>query len=489
MLFSVKNSLCFKTSADLVVYSFFEEEKLDATLLAHEVVAQLAKEKRITGKAKELTSVYLTNEKKTLTKVLFVGLGKRKDNKVTDSIESVIKRIKKSKAKTVSWNLLDKATDEVQIISLAEKVVYDFYEAIYDFNQYKTEKKDSVINSKIIFTLEDKALSKLVADKLKKVEPIAKAMKEAKDLANQPSNVCNARYIADKGIELTKFNKTLTATLYGEKELAELKMNSYLAVGRGSKNESVMTVLEYKGAKKANQKPIVLVGKGLTFDSGGISLKPGAGMEEMKYDMCGAATVYGVMKAIADLKLNVNVIGVMAGCENMPDSDAYRPGDILTSMSGKTIEVVNTDAEGRLVLCDVLTFVERFSPKCVIDIATLTGACIVALGHHYTAILGNNEALINDLLQASKQTNDKAWQLPIADEFQKQIKSTCADIVNSAGRDGGTITAACFLSQFTSKYQWAHLDIAGTSWKAGNKAGATGRPIPLLVQFIMNQMA
>lgn len=489
MLFSIKNSHGFKTSADLVIYSFFEDESIEDTFLAHDIVAKLVKEQKITGKAKEVTSIYLMNDENKLTKVLFMGLGKRESNLIEDSISQTMTQIENEKVKAISWNLLDKAKDEAQIETLSEKVVYDFYETIYQFNQYKTDDKDSAIDPKIELTIEDTKYLKLASDKVTTIELVAKAIKEAKDLANQPPNVCNARYLADKGIELTNDCNSLTATIYGEKELAELKMSSYLAVGRGSKNESIMTVLEYKGAKTANEKPIVLVGKGLTFDSGGISLKPGAGMEEMKYDMCGAATVYGVIKAISDLKLNINVIGVMAGCENMPDADSYRPGDILTSMSGKTIEVVNTDAEGRLVLCDVLTFVDRFSPKYVIDIATLTGACIVALGHHYTAVLGNDDLLINELLKASKESKDKAWQLPISDEFQKQIESTCADIQNSAGRDGGTITAACFLSKFTQKYQWAHLDIAGTAWKSGNKASATGRPIPLLVQFLMNQTA
>jgi leucyl aminopeptidase len=271
----------------------------------------------------------------------------------------------------------------------------------------------------------------------------------------------------------------------GEQEMAELGMNSYLAVARGSENEAMMAIIEYKG--NADAKPIVLVGKGLTFDSGGISIKPADGMDEMKYDMGGAASVLGTMHALAELQLPINVIGVLAGCENMPGGNAYRPGDILTSMSGQTIEVLNTDAEGRLVLCDALTYVDRFDPDTVIDVATLTGACIIALGHHTSGLLANHNPLAHELLGASEQAGDRAWRLPMFDEYQEQLESPFADMANIGGRPAGTITAAAFLSRFTKKYNWAHLDIAGTAWKSGKDKGATGRPVPLLTQFLLNR--
>ena len=273
--------------------------------------------------------------------------------------------------------------------------------------------------------------------------------------------------------------------MIGEQQMAELGMNSYLAVARGSENEAMMSIMEYKGHPDA--KPIVLIGKGLTFDSGGLSIKPAEAMDEMKYDMGGAAAVLGTMHALAELKLPLNVVGVLAGAENMPDGKAYRPGDILTSMSGQTIEVLNTDAEGRLVLCDALTYAERFDPESVIDVATLTGACVIALGHHTTGLLANHNPLAHELLAAAELSGDKTWRLPLWDEYQEQLESPFADMTNVGGRPGGAITAAAFLSRFAKKFNWAHLDIAGTAWKSGKEKGATGRPVPLLTQFLLSR--
>jgi leucyl aminopeptidase len=300
-----------------------------------------------------------------------------------------------------------------------------------------------------------------------------------------PPNICNPAYLASQARRLADAFDNITTKVIGEQEMAELGMNSYLAVARGSDNEAMMAIIEYKG--NADAKPIVLVGKGLTFDSGGISIKPAEGMDEMKYDMGGAASVLGTMHALAQLQLPINVIGVLAGCENMPGGNAYRPGDILTSMSGQTIEVLNTDAEGRLVLCDALTYVDRYDPETVIDVATLTGACIIALGHHTTGLLANHNPLAHELLNASEQAGDRAWRLPLFDEYQEQLESPFADMANIGGRPAGTITAAAFLSRFTKKYNWAHLDIAGTAWKSGKDKGSTGRPVPLLTQFLLNR--
>jgi len=245
-------------------------------------------------------------------------------------------------------------------------------------------------------------------------------------------------------------------------------------------------VLQYAGAD-AKQKPVVLVGKGITFDSGGISLKPPAEMDEMKYDMCGAASVLGTFKAVADLGLKLNLVGIIPACENLPDGDANKPGDIVTSMSGQTIEVLNTDAEGRLILCDALTYAERFEPAAVVDIATLTGACVIALGHVASGLLANDDGLARELLHAGEEAHDRAWHLPLWDDYQEQLKSNFADMANIGGRAAGTITAACFLSRFAKKYDWAHLDIAGTAWKSGKEKGSTGRPVPLLVHFLKNR--
>ncbi|MER2845909.1 leucyl aminopeptidase [Proteus mirabilis] len=316
---------------------------------------------------------------------------------------------------------------------------------------------------------------------------IASGIKACKDLANMPPNICNAAYLASQARQLADSSANVSTRVIGEEQMKELNMNAYLAVGQGSQNESLMSIIEYKGNQDPESRPIVLVGKGLTFDSGGISIKPADGMDEMKYDMCGAATVYGVMRVVAELQLPINVIGVLAGCENMPGGKAYRPGDILTTMSGQTVEVLNTDAEGRLVLCDTLTYVERFEPELVIDIATLTGACMVALGHHYSGLMSNHNPLAHELINASEQAGDRAWRLPLGEEFYEQIESNFADLANTGGRLGGAITAGCFLARFASKYNWAHLDIAGTAWRSGKAKGATGRPVSLLSQFLLNR--
>jgi leucyl aminopeptidase len=263
-------------------------------------------------------------------------------------------------------------------------------------------------------------------------------------------------------------------------------MGALLSVARGSRQPAKLIVMEYRGGAK-NQKPIVLVGKGVTFDSGGISLKPGEAMDEMKYDMCGAASVIGTMSACAELQLGLNMVGIVPATENLPDGQATKPGDIVTSMSGQTIEILNTDAEGRLILCDALTYAGQFDPDVVIDVATLTGACIIALGHHPAGLLGNHNPLINDLLNAGKTSGDRCWELPLWDDYQEQLDSNFADMANIGGREAGTITAACFLSRFTRDYDWAHLDIAGVAWKSGKEKGATGRPVPLLTRYLLDR--
>jgi leucyl aminopeptidase len=268
--------------------------------------------------------------------------------------------------------------------------------------------------------------------------------------------------------------------------MQKLGMGALLSVARGSRQPPKLIVLEYNGDKK-DEPPVVLVGKGLTFDAGGISIKPAANMDEMKYDMCGGAAVLGAVKAAAELKLPLNIVGIVPSSENLPDGDANKPGDIVTSLSGQTIEILNTDAEGRLILCDSLTYAERYKPAVVIDIATLTGACVIALGNHASGLLANNDQLGREILNAGKYTYDRAWQLPLWDEYQKQLDSNFADMANIGGREAGTITAACFLARYAKNFKWAHLDIAGTAWKTGKEKGATGRPVPLLVQFLINR--
>jgi leucyl aminopeptidase len=314
---------------------------------------------------------------------------------------------------------------------------------------------------------------------------IAEGMAMTKNLGNLPANICHPTYLAEQAQAMAKeFN--LGCEILERADMEKLGMHSLLSVSQGSRQPPKLIVLSYKGAK-ASEKPIVLVGKGVTFDTGGISLKPGAEMDEMKYDMCGAASVLGTMQAVARMALPINLTIVVPATENMPDGMATRPGDIVTSMSGQTIEILNTDAEGRLILCDALTYAERFEPDTVIDVATLTGACVVALGHIATGLFSNKDALARDLLDAGDESYDRAWHMPLWDDYQELLKSPFADMGNIGGRWGGSITAACFLSRFTKKFEWAHLDIAGTAWKSGADKGATGRPVPLLTHYLLQR--
>ncbi len=315
---------------------------------------------------------------------------------------------------------------------------------------------------------------------------IATGMSLTKDLGNLPANICTPSYLAKTAQELARsYRGKLRVKVLDQTEIRKLKMGSFLSVTAGSEQPPRLIVMEYHGGK-AKDAPVALVGKGITFDTGGISIKPAAAMDEMKFDMCGAATVLGVFKAALELKLPVNLVGVIPTCENMPNGRATKPGDIVTSMSGQTIEVLNTDAEGRLILCDALTYTRRFNPKVVVDIATLTGACVVALGAQHAGLFSNDEDLGKALHAAGKRAEDGAWPMPLDDEYADGLKSNFADMANVAGRDGGAITAACFLAKFTKDLKWAHLDIAGVAWLSGANKGGTGRPVPLLVDYLIN---
>ncbi|ACE84545.1 leucyl aminopeptidase [Cellvibrio japonicus] len=316
---------------------------------------------------------------------------------------------------------------------------------------------------------------------------IAKGVNLARYLGDLPGNICTPSYLAERAKQLAGKQARLSVNILDEKEMKALGMGSLLSVSAGSDQPAKLIVLEYKGGSRKDA-PIALVGKGITFDTGGISLKPGAGMDEMKFDMCGAASVLGTFQTLVDLQLPINVVGVIAASENMPGGKATKPGDIVTSMSGQTIEILNTDAEGRLVLCDALTYTERFKPKAVVDIATLTGACVIALGNHATGLFSNSDELAKTLVSAGEQAHDRAWQMPLWEDYQKQLDSNFADIANVGGREAGSITAACFLARFTRKMAWAHLDIAGTAWRSGAAKGATGRPVGLLVQYLLNSL-
>jgi len=360
-----------------------------------------------------------------------------------------------------------------------------FHDQFYEINSQKSLKKikKATSSTNIIFSL-DKHKKNLQIG-LKHGEAIAYGANLTKDLGNLPPNICTPSYLASTGVKLAKHYK-MKSKVFNQKEIEKLKMGSFLSVAKGSREAPKFICIEHYAGKK-NQKPIVLVGKGITFDAGGISIKPSPDMDEMKYDMCGAATVLGVLKTVGELKLPINLVALIPTCENLPDGNALKPGDIVTSMSGQTIEVLNTDAEGRLILCDALTYAERFNPDVVVDIATLTGACVIALGHHATGLFSNDDSLANDLSVAGYEAHDKAWHMPLWDDYQPQLDSNFADMANIGGRAAGSITAACFLSRFAKKYSWAHLDIAGTAWKSGKQKGGSGRPVPLLSQFLINK--
>ena len=395
--------------------------------------------------------------------------------------------IQKLAAKAASWSK-EQSSLNIDLSKLpeilAQKWVQAFTiavgEAVYCFDKFKKDSKQVLLEKINYQTVHP------VNNHLSKAEAIIYGMNICKDLGNAPGNICTPAYLASSAAKIAN-DLGASARIINETEIQEMGMNALLSVAQGSTAGAYLIELQYHGASNTEDKPVVLVGKGITFDSGGISLKPGAAMDEMKFDMCGAASVIGTFAAAVKLKLPLNLVAIIPTCENMPSGNAVKPGDIVQAMNGLNIEVLNTDAEGRLILCDALTYAERFQPKVVIDVATLTGACIIALGHVAQGVLGNNQQLIDQLLQAADSINDKTWQLPLFEEYKEQLKSNFADLQNIGGRPAGTITAAAFLSYFTESYCWAHLDIAGTAWNSGNNKGATGRPVPLLLEYLIQQ--
>ncbi|OSI13227.1 leucyl aminopeptidase [Neisseria canis] len=366
---------------------------------------------------------------------------------------------------------------------VAEVFTVALGQAVYRFDRFKKEAKPAKLQQAAFYHPEQ---ADSVQAAVTAAEALVYGMNVCKDLGNTAPNVCTPKYLADTAkAEAEKFGASAKIL---DQSYIEKNMGSFWSVAKGSAQAPYLIELSWFGAADKNAAPVVLVGKGITFDTGGISLKPGEAMDEMKYDMCGAASVIGTFVAAVKAKLPVNLIAVVPTCENMPDAAASKPGDIVTAMNGTTIEILNTDAEGRLILCDALSYAEQFKPKAVVDVATLTGACIIALGHIASGVMGNNQDLVDQLLAAGKETNDKAWQLPLFEEYKEQLKSNFADLQNIGGRPAGTITAAMFLSNFTENYPWAHLDIAGTAWKSGKEKGATGRPVPLLLQFLKNSI-
>ncbi len=496
MEFTAKSGNPEKQRTACVVVGVFEPRRLSAAAerldeVSGGFISNLIRRGDMEGKIGQ--TLLLHNAPNTLCdRVLLVGCGRERDlhdaqyRQIMTTTVTQLNDIGAMEAVCYLTELHVKGRDSHWNIRQAVEVMED---ALYSFDNFKS-KKDTTRRPlrKIVLTVNSR---RNLADSEKAVAEgyaIAQGVKLTKDLGNMPGNICTPSYLAAQAQTLDKEYDNILSEVLNQDELEQLEMGSFLSVAKGSRQPPKLIVMNYRGGDAAD-KPVVFVGKGITFDAGGISLKPGAAMDEMKYDMCGAASVFGVMKAAAELKLPINVIGVVPACENLPDGAANKPGDIVTSMSGQTIEILNTAAEGRLVLCDALTYSERFKPEVVIDIATLTGACIVALGRHPSAVLGNHPPLVHDLENAGKSSGDRVWELPLWEEYQDQLKSPFADMANIGGRDAGTITAACFLSRFTKKFHWAHLDIAGTAWKSGEKKGGTGRPVPLLTQYLLDYCA
>ncbi|MFW1678497.1 leucyl aminopeptidase [Pontibacter sp. JAM-7] len=423
-------------------------------------------------------------------RILLLGIGKAEDRNNRSFRKAIIAAMSVIKSTGISqavFALDDALTNDSDAYRQLRHLVEWSGQELYQYDETKSKKADPLKLEKLsILCAEDD--TDLAEQALLDGTAIVNGTSLARDLGNLPPNICTPTYLAEQALELDDEFEALTTTIVDEEEMAELGMHCLLSVGKGSEQPSKLIVMQYNGGPE-DDAPHVLVGKGITFDTGGISLKSGDSMDEMKYDMCGSASVFGAMTAICEMALPINVVGIVAAAENMPSGNASKPGDIVTTMSGQTVEILNTDAEGRLVLCDALTYAGRFNPASVIDIATLTGACIVALGHQASGLLSNDDQLAQSLLQAGEQSADRAWQLPLWDEFQEQLDSNFADMQNIGGRPGGTITAACFLSRFTKEYRWAHLDIAGVAWNSGKSKGATGRCVPLLTQYLLNQSA
>ncbi|MBK8318280.1 MAG: leucyl aminopeptidase [Betaproteobacteria bacterium] len=493
MEFSIKSGSPEKQRSACVVAGVFESRKLTlpAELLDNAsdgYISEILRRGDMEGKAG--TTLLLQKVPGTLCeRVLLVGLGKEKDfreKEFCNAVRTAVKTLNETGAFDASIFLTELAVKKRSVAWRIRQTAMIALDATYKFDQFKS-KKDEVRRPlrKLTLGVERRNELALSEEALNQGIAIAQGMALAKTLGNLPPNICHPSYLAEQAQAMAAEFK-LGCEILDTADMEKLGMHSLLSVARGAHQPPKLIVLSYKGAK-ASEKPIVLVGKGVTFDTGGISLKPAAEMDEMKYDMCGAAGVLGTMQAVARMQLPINLTVIVPATENMPGGNASRPGDIVTSMSGQTIEILNTDAEGRLILCDALTYAERFEPDTVIDVATLTGACVVALGGVASGLFANKDSLAHELLDAGNEAHDRAWHMPLWDDYQELLKSPFADMGNIGGRWGGAITAACFLSRFTKKYDWAHLDIAGTAWKSGAEKGATGRPVPLLTHYLMQR--
>ena len=486
-------SAAHRRAGDCIVVGVYANGKtghgaVDVDEASNGLIGKLIKQGDVSGKPG--TSLMLNGVAGVRAKrVLIVGLGKKGKFGIAafrQAVTTAASQVKDSRiASLVSYLGLEPVKDASPYY-LARYTLESIGSALYTFSETKSGRRPK---SPALKKVGVAAASRSDANRAERGaihgHAISQGMALAKDLGNLPPNVCTPAYLARTAQQLGRKHKNVSTRVLNEPEIKRLGMHSFLSVTSGTTLPAKLILMQYKGAGR--DKPIVLVGKGITFDAGGISLKPGPGMDEMKFDMCGAAAVIATLSIAAALKLPVNLTVVVPACENLPSGTATRPGDIVTSMSGKTIEILNTDAEGRLILCDALTYARRYKPDVIIDVATLTGACVVGLGHHRTAIMSHSDKLAAEIADAGIAADDRGWQMPLADEYERQLKSNFADFANVGGRDGGMITAGCFLGKFAEGLNWAHLDIAGTAWRSGGAKGSTGRPVPMLSEFVLQK--
>ncbi|MGF1545754.1 MAG: leucyl aminopeptidase [Thiotrichales bacterium] len=484
-----------KQRTPCVIVPVFKSKKLSRAALALDDVGegfikQFMKTGDIEGEIGDIAWLYQTAAL-GCDRVMLVGCGAEREvnpanfKKICDHVARALN--KSGAVEAVSY-LASIDTHHIDEAWMVRETVLSFENSLYRFEKFKSKPQRGAQRPLRRLTMGINRRKDLSAAEqaMREGMGIATGMRLAKDLANHPPNVCNPSFLVEEAYRLQKIYPKLEVEVIDESDMAELGLGAFLAVSRGSEQPGKLIGMRYNAAEHPAQ-PITLVGKGITFDTGGISLKPAEAMDEMKFDMGGAASVFGTLVACMDMQLPVHVVGIVAAAENMPSGKASRPGDIVTTLSGQTVEILNTDAEGRLVLCDALAWAKRYDPDVVIDIATLTGACIIALGHQVSALMTNNSPLGRALLNAGQTIDDRAWELPLFEDYQEPLKSNFADMANIGGRPAGAITAAAFLSRFTKDYRWAHLDIAGTAWRSGEKKGATGRPVPLLMEYILRR--
>jgi leucyl aminopeptidase len=493
--FSIKSGAPEKQRSACVVVGVFDQRKLSAPAIdidraSDGYLSEILRGGDMDGKAG--STLLLHRVPHVLAdRVLLVGLGKEREfheKAYQDAIATAVKTLRDGGAMEAVIYLTEIPVKKRDVMWNIEQATLSAQAALYRFDRMKSKSDEPRRPLKrLTFAVSRRGELNPGELGLARGLAIAHGIQLAKDLGNTPSNVCTPEYLAAQARELAA-SYGFGCEILDQEACEALGMGSFLSVGKGSDKPPRFIVLKHEGGEKG-EKPVVLVGKAITFDSGGISLKPPAEMDEMNYDMSGGGAVLGAFRAIGELKLPLNVVGVVPSCENMPDANANKPGDIVTSMSGQTIEILNTDAEGRLILCDALTYAERFEPDAVIDMATLTGACVIALGAHPSALFSNHDPLAREIEHAADHAWDRVWRMPLWDDYQDQLKSSLADMANIGGRPAGSITAACFLSRFAKKYHWAHLDIAGTAYKGGREKGSTGRPVALLLHFLLNRTA